>query len=129
MAKKEARETQDAINRALKRYGIDPDHSTDLKSSDQKAYTHVAINALGDRADTQDVIDSLDRAKSAYRLTQIAESTIYSRPFLLEKNTNSLKPLEKKFDEFSSAIRALFDHITDLGGILKIIQNKPNCGN
>ncbi len=126
---KEDKKTEDALRSAFKARGMDYDRLTNLKSTTEQAFIDAGLrNATRWDQQVREIGESVSRAQGVY--TQLLkEGSSTNRALIHEYNKDSIKHIEKTFDEVTSRVRLVKQFSDDLNKILKYLKEKPDCGN
>jgi hypothetical protein len=127
---KDDQKTDDAIRTAFRAQGLDYDRPTDLLWTAEKAFAYSGFkNATVWDQPAQNVAESVSRSKDVYQQI-LKENWAWSNRVLThENNRDSIKHIEKTFDEIVTRVRLLRQFSNDLNWILKSLKDKPDCGN
>jgi phospholipid N-methyltransferase len=108
---------------------MDYDRLTNLKSTTEQAFIDAGLrNATRWDQKVREIGESVSRAQGVY--TQLLkEGSSTNRALIHEYNKDSIKHIEKTFDEVTSRVRLVKQFSDDLNKILKYLKEKPDCGN
>ncbi len=127
---KEDKKTEDALRDAYSRNGFDFDRPTNLKSTTKWAYTSAALYD-GNHRDVR----AIDLAEWQRKWSELYESSLVEkwkwseRLLIHQENTDSIKHIEKTFDDLLSRIQMIVDYNDRLNKVLKYLKEKPDCTN
>ncbi len=134
--KKEAekkRQTLDTLKRTFKKYGFsDYARSNNIKWTDQDSYEIAGMRySIAGPVNFWNAADGLKRGTTLYRasLKSNGAGDKSGSPFVKAQTVETVKHMEKAFDELLSRIRFIVQHIKDLNKILKYIEWKDYCQN
>ena len=127
--KQDDQKTEDSLRLAFKRHGLDYDHPTNLKASKLRTLQDVALKYSAENSTVGNVADSLSQAKNVYQQILLQDWAGSQRAYVHEQVQDSIKHMEKTFDETSSRIRTLAQLNEDLSKVLAYIKDKPKCWN
>lgn len=127
---KEDKQTEDALRDAYSRNGFDFDRPTNLKSTTEAAYSNAALND-GEHRD----VKAADLAKGQKKWAELYDSSLVEkwkwseRLLVHQENVDSIKHIEKTFDELLSRVRMIRDYNDWLNSVLKYLKEKKDCTN
>lgn len=127
---KQDKATEDALRAAFARNGIDYDHPTNLKSNAKLNFMAAALNE-GQHRDVRwiDLSEGEKKGAELYESSLVEKWKWSERLLLHQENADSIKHIEKTFDDLLSRIRMVRDYNDTLNKILKHLKEKPDCTN
>jgi hypothetical protein len=101
-----------------------------FKNSAEKAFTDSGLkNANDGEQRSIDFSESVKKSEEVYQQILKENGAGGNRALIHEYNKDSIKHLEKVFDEIASRARLLKQFAEDINKILKYLKDKPDCAN
>ena len=127
---KEDKRTENALRDAFRARWLDYDRPTNLKWSAEKAFAYSGLlNATVGEQPAGNIAASVGRTRDLYNQI-LKENWAWSNRVLIhDANRDSIKHIEKTFDEILVRARLLRQFSEDLNKLLKYLKEKPDCGN
>lgn len=118
----------DSLERSFRRYDLDFEKPTNLKASEWQLMYAYAVDRADRSVRALDTYDSIDFAKDDYEQKLLAAgSSLKQRPYTQEQNVESIKHLEKAFDEIAVRTRMLHELVKQLKIILDHLDQLWDC--
>lgn len=118
----------DSLERSFRRYDLDFEKPTNLKASEWQLMYAYAVDRADRSVRVLDTYESINFSKDDYKQKLLAAgSSMKQRPYTQEQNVESIKHLEKAFDEFAARTRMLHELVKLLKKILDYLDKLWEC--
>ncbi len=125
---KEEQQVLDSLKRSFKRYDLDFEKPTNIKASQWQLLYSYAVNRADRSVRVTDTLNSINLARDDHDSIKAASwASLKQRPYVQEKNVDSIKHMEKAFDETASRTRMLYELSKALKVIMDYLWEKWEC--
>lgn len=124
---KEEQETLDSLKAAFRRYDMDFDKPTNIKASQWQTLKNFAITRASNDVRVLDTVNAINQAKDDHEQLGAAAGKWFEKAKTQEKSTESIKHMEKAFDDTGSRTRMLYELVKMLKVILDYLWDKEKC--
>lgn len=109
----------DSLKRSFKRYDLDFEKPTNIKASQWQLLYSYAVNRADNSVRVTDTLNSINLARDDHDAVKAASgASLKQRPYVQEKNVDSIKHMEKAFDETASRTRMLYELVKSMKVIM-----------
>lgn len=122
-----SRKVLDSLESAFKKRGMNFDKPTNIKSSTSQAVEYVTTRNAQTNVPISETVYAVNRSETDMQQLLLAEGSSIERPFIHEKNVDSIKHMEKTFDEVESRTRSFYDIVKGMKTIFDYILTKDDC--
>lgn len=125
---KEEQQVLDSLKRSFKRYDLDFEKPTNIKASQWQLLYSYAVNRADNSVRVTDTLNSINLARDDHDAVKAASgASLKQRPYVQEKNVDSIKHMEKAFDETASRTRMLYELVKAMKVIMDYLWEKWEC--
>jgi hypothetical protein len=126
---KEEQQVLDSLKRSFRRYDLDFDKPTNIKASQWQLMYAAAVNRANKDVRVTDTVNSIKLARDNNETVRMAAGSVQKeRPYTHEKSVESIKHMEKAFDEIWSRNRMLYALVKSFKVIIDYLeQEKDKC--
>lgn len=126
----EDKRTEDALRDEFRANGLDYERPTNVKWSTDRAFTNAGIeNGSINYQKSSDIVESVKRSQEYYQQLLKENGAWSNRALMHEANKDSIKHIEKTFDDLATRARLVRQFSEDLNKMLKYLREKPDCTN
>jgi hypothetical protein len=93
----------------------------------RQAVDYVAIANSKTNVPVSETVNSINRSEERYQQLLVAAGSGIERPFIHEKNVDSIKHMEKTFDEVTARTRLFTDMNKTIKTIFNYLLSKDDC--
>lgn len=125
---KEEQQVLDSLKRSFRRHDLDFEKPTNIKASQWQLLANYAVERADNSVRASDTVNSLNLSKNDHaQIKEAAGSSLKERPYVKEKNVDSIKHMEKAFDETAARTRMLYELVKSLKVIMDYLWEKWEC--
>ena len=124
---REEQETLDALKAAFHRYDLDLDKPTNIKASQWQTLKNFALERSSDDVRAMDTVNAINIARDDHVQLSTAAGAWFERSKTQEQSTESIKHIEKAFDDTAIRARMFYELNNTLKTILAYIKDKEKC--
>lgn len=124
---KEEQQTLDAIKTAFRRRWMDYDKPTNIKASLWQTLESVATDNASRNVAAVKAVDAINQAEKDMEQLLLASGSWQARPYVHDKGVESIKHMEKTFDETAVRTRMFYELTKSLKTIFEYILDKDEC--
>lgn len=115
----------ESLKRSFRRHDLDFEKPTNIKASQWQLLASYAIERADNSVRASDTVNSLNFAQSDHaQIKEAAGASLKERPYVKEQNVDSIKHMEKAFDETASRTRMLYELTKTLKVIMDYLAEK-----
>jgi len=125
---KEEQQVLDSLKRSFRRYDLDVDKPTNIKASQWQLMYTAAVNRANKDVRVTDTANSIKLAKDNNATVRLAAGSVQKeRPYIHEKSVESIKHIEKAFDDIGSRNRMLYALVKSFKVVMDYLEEKDKC--
>ncbi len=124
---KQEQQVLDALKVAFRRRWMDYDKPTNIKASLAQTLEAVATENASRNVAAVEAVYAVDRAQKDMEQLLLASGSWQARPYVHDKGVESIKHIEKTFDETAVRTRMFYELVKSFKNIFEYILDKDEC--